>query len=259
MVSQSRFTGRRAPVTGASNGIGRAIAVRLAAEGAAVAVVDLRAEAARRVCEELRRLGVPAFAAAADGSDESAVAEAVDLAAIAFGGLDLAVSSAGIALGGQVHNLPVEQWRRVIDINLTGTFLTLKHALPHPMAQQSSAIVTVGSVAGLVAAGPVARYDASKGGVLQLTRAVAADYAAHGVRANCVCPGAVRTELMTNSARVGDVPVTGNAARVPRVAVPLDRPGTVEEIAGVVAFLCSDDAAYMTGAAVTVDGGFTAV
>jgi len=148
----------------------------------------------------------------------------------------------------------------VIGVNLTGVFLTLKHALPFLLEAGGGAIVTIGSTASLVAAGRTASYDASKGGVLQLTRAVAVEYAEQGIRANCVCPGVVRTDLAANS-RVLDAPLSADDAAGPstRLRIPMPRAADPSEIAAVVAFLCSDDASFLTGAAVPVDGGYTAI
>lgn len=246
-------------ITGAGQGIGRGAAERLASEGAAVAVLDVRADTATAVARELGGSGAHAVAFGADVTDEDALSAAVGSAAAALGGLDTLVCSAGIALAGRLHTLELAQWERVIGINLTGTFLTLKHVLPHLLANEQSAVVTVGSVASLVAAGPAPSYDASKGGVLQLTRTVAVDYAADGVRANCVCPGGVQTELLTNSTALAGLPQEQARAGRPQVRVPLQRLATVDEVASVIAFLCSFEASYLTGAAVPVDGGFTAV
>lgn len=258
-VASSRFAGRRVLITGAAQGIGRATAQRMAAEGAAIAAVDLRLDPAEELARELSAAGTQSVAFAADTSDETSIGAAVAASAEALGGIDTVVCSAGIALFGELHTLPLAEWNRVIDINLTGTFLTLKHALPHLFANENSAVVTVGSVASLVAAGPAASYDASKGAVLQLTRTVAVDYADRGLRANCVCPGGVATDLLTNSTELAGTSRELAKAGTSHVEVPMRRLAEAGEIAGVIAFLCSDDASYLTGAAIPVDGGFTAV
>lgn len=187
--SAGRLHGRTALVTGAGSGIGAATARRLIAAGASVAIADVRLGAATDVVAEVAGRDVGALALAVDVADEESVAAAVAATVSEFGGLDTVVASAGIALAGTTDSLALEEWENVIRINLTGTFLTVKHALPHLCASGHGSIVTVGSVASIVAAGRVSSYDASKGGVLQFTRAVAVEYADRGVRANCVCPG----------------------------------------------------------------------
>jgi NAD(P)-dependent dehydrogenase (short-subunit alcohol dehydrogenase family) len=255
-----RLAGRRALVTGAGSGIGRATALRLAADGAGIAVVDLDSDAAARVAGEVTALGVGAVALAADVGDEAAVRDAVGAAARYLGGLDTVVTSAGITIASRTDETTLDAWNLVIRINLTGVFLTMKHALPHLCAAGGGAIVTIGSVASLVAAGRSISYDASKGGVLQLTRGVAVEYADRGVRANCVCPGVVATNLAVNSQTIaGPVGATRDDDPSLRVKVPMARHGDPAEIAATVAFLCSDDASFITGAAIAADGGFTAV
>jgi NAD(P)-dependent dehydrogenase (short-subunit alcohol dehydrogenase family) len=254
------LAGRRAIITGAGSGIGEACARSLAAQGASVAVLDVRADAVERVVAELRADGARAVGALCDVGSEDSVASAVASASGTFGGLDAVVASAGITRSGETDGLSLEEWETVIRVNLTGAFLTLKHTLGALVAAGGGTVVTIGSVASLVAAGRASSYDASKGGVLQLTRAIAAEYADRNIRANCVCPGVVGTALAQNSQILygsfdpGAGPATGRRTRA-----PMSRKADPGEIAAVVAFLCSDASSFMTGAAVPVDGGFTAV
>ena len=251
---------RRALITGAGSGIGAACARLIAAQGAAVAALDVRPGAAEAVAAELRADGARAIGIDCDVGDEQAVAAAADAAAEALGGLDTVVAAAGIAPRSRTHDLSLEQWDNVIRVNLTGAFLTLRHTLGLLIEAGGGSVVTIGSVASLVAAGTSAVYDASKGGVLQLTRAIAAEYADVGIRANCVCPGVVETQLAANTAVVhGSTTSVVEAPTAERIRRPIERRADPLEIASVVAFLCSDAASFMTGAAVPVDGGYTSV
>lgn len=261
MMNNDRLDGRRALVTGAGSGIGRAVARRLASEGARIAAVDVRSEAVNEIVDELRQSGTRCVGWVADIGDDSSVTAAVSGAVAEFGGLDTVVACAGITLDGATDAITLDEWNLVLRINLTGVFLTLKHTLPHLCAAGGGAIVTIGSVASLVAAGRASSYDASKGGVLQLTRAVAVEYADRNIRANCVCPGVVATNLAANSQGIGrPLDSTSRPAAPPmRVNVPMARSADPAEMAGVVAFLCSDDASFVTGAAIAADGGYTAV
>jgi NAD(P)-dependent dehydrogenase (short-subunit alcohol dehydrogenase family) len=254
------LSGRRAIVTGAGSGIGEACARTLAAQGAAVAVLDIRVDAVNRVVADIEADGARAVGAECDVGSEDSVAAAVAAVSAALGGVDAVVACAGITRAGDTHELALEEWETMIRINLTGAFLTLKHTLGGLVAAGGGAVVTIGSVASLVAAGRASSYDASKGGVLQLTKAVAAEYADRNIRANCVCPGVVGTALAQNSQGLYGAFDTGaGPATARRTRAPMARAADPREIAAVVAFLCSDAASFMTGAAVPVDGGFTAV
>jgi NAD(P)-dependent dehydrogenase (short-subunit alcohol dehydrogenase family) len=256
----SRLRGRRALITGAGSGIGQACALRLAAEGAAVAVADLRGDLANEVAETITSNDGRAVACTTDVSDEASTAAAVTTAADQLGGLDTVVTCAGILHAAMTHEMTLDQWQLVIGINLTGTFLLIKHALPHLLEAGGGSIVTIGSIASVVAGGYAPSYDASKAGVVGLTRAVAVQYADRGIRANCVCPGHVVTGLKSHSTEtMASVDTRQVRAPAQRVQVPMARSGEPSEIAAAVAFLCSDDASFMTGATLMVDGGYTIV
>ena len=249
----SRFAGRRALVTGAASGIGRAAAARLAAEGARVAVLDVDAKAA---AAHAAALGHGALALAADVADEGAVEAAVDTAAAAWGGLDVVVANAAVQLTGaddRVDRLDARAWRRTLEVNLTGAFHTVKHGARALLAGGGGAIVCTGSPAGHygIATGLDA-YSASKAGVTGLVRVTAIDLAGDGVRVNAVLPGITETPM--NRWWMDD-PVERERTAA---TIPLGRPARAEEIAAVIAFLASDEASYVTGAVWTVDGGLTA-
>jgi 3-oxoacyl-[acyl-carrier protein] reductase len=254
-----RLADRRAVVTGGGSGIGAAAARRLVAEGAAVAVLDARADAAHDVAGALKADGSEAHAFACDVGDAAAVEDAVASSARALGGIDCVVACAGIARPGATHRTTLDEWDTIIRVNLTGVFLTVRATVPHLLDAGGGTIVTIGSVASLVAAGQTSSYDAAKGGVLQFTRAVAVEYADRGIRANCLCPGVVRTGLAANTRALHGPaagPPQGVAARLP---IPMDRAADPSELAAVVAFLCSDDSSFVTGAAIAADGGYTAI
>src|SRR4051794_40499803 len=244
-----RFAGRRALVTGAARGIGRAVARRLTEDGCRVAIVDIDGAE-----EAARDLG--AFGLSADVADEGAVERAVRQAVESFAGLDVVIANAAIQLRGRddrADRLELNVWRRTLDVNLTGAFLTVKHGARALLDAGGGAIVCVGSPAGQYGIAPgLDAYSASKAGVFGLVRVTAIDYAKHGIRVNGVFPGITETPM--NRWWMDDPDARAHTA----ASIPLGRPAHASEIANVVAFLASDEASYVTGAVWTVDGGLTA-
>lgn len=252
-----RLEGRRIFVTGGASGIGLASVRRLVQEGARVVLTDARADALEAACAgiEPKPVALPCNVAS-----EAEVQHAIDEAVRLLGGLDAVVTCAGMVRSEPTHRLTLEQWDTMLRVNLTGTFLAIKHAIPHLQAAGGGAIVTIGSVASVVAAGRTAAYDASKGGVLQLTRAIAVEYVEDGIRANCILPGRVETALAATSRSLhGAIDTQTGRAPAQRLRVPMERAADPGEIAGVVAFLVSDDASFVTGTAIAADGGYTAI
>lgn len=248
MDSGKRLQDRRILITGGAGGIGAAAARRLSAEGAAVAILDVDADAAGRLASDLEN----AVPVEGDVSREDSTTAAVTAAAQQLGGLDGVLTCAGIARSGMPHEMSVEDWDSVITVNLTGTFLTIRAAVPHLLEAGTASVVTIGSVASLVSANTnTCSYDASKSGVLGLTRSIAVGYADRGIRANCLCPGVVDTPLARRAREVDGV--TSNAV----AATPLGRRAEPDEMAAVIAFMLSAESSYLTGSVVTADGGLT--
>jgi 3-oxoacyl-[acyl-carrier protein] reductase len=252
------LAGRRILITGGGSGIGRACAVRLAAGGAAVAVADIRADTAREVVSYLGELGRPL---ACDVTDEDSVAAATGEAVAVLGGLDGVITAPGLATHGATHLLSLADWELVLRVNLTGVFLTLKHALPHLVEAGGGSIVTFGSVASFLVTGQNAvSYSASKAAVVALTRSVAVEYADQGIRANCVCPGAVDTGLAAHSRELRPLLTTPREGTFRyQKQSPAGRLAEAEEVATVVEFLMGGGASFVNGAAMMVDGGYSCV
>jgi len=246
--------GKVALVTGGALGIGRATAIAFARNGARVVVADVLDEDGEQAVAAIREAGGDAVYVHADVSQASQVEAMVGRAIEAFGRLDYAFNNAGIeGETAATAECTVENWDRVIGINLRGTWLCMKYEIPHMLRQGGGAIVNCSSVAGTVGFAGIAAYTASKHGLLGLTRTAALEYAAQGIRINAVCPGVVRTAMVERFTR-GDA-----EAEAAMVAMePIGRMGTPEEIADAVLWLCSDGASFMAGHPLVVDGGFVA-
>jgi NAD(P)-dependent dehydrogenase (short-subunit alcohol dehydrogenase family) len=250
----SRLRGKVAFVTGGASGIGSACALRCAEEGARVVGFDSSDQVDERWRSAVRVAPTTLFLTG-DVRSEAEVAGALAQARKQLGRIDVVVNSAGVAGGGAVHLAAVEEWDRVLDVNLKGTFLVCKHALSIMLEQQAGSIVNIASIEGLEGSEGGSAYNASKGGVVLLTRNMAMDYARKGIRVNAVCPGFIDTPML---ARVLDNPALAEfKARIVE-AHQMGRLGRPEEIANAVLFLASDEASFITGHALVVDGGFTA-
>lgn len=248
------LTGKVAIVTGASTGIGRAAALALSAEDAAVVLADVDDARGLAVSEEIRHKGGEAIFVRTDVSDDAQVASAVLQAVSTFGGLDLAFNNAGIeGVQAVTHECTVENWNRTLAINLSGVWFCMRHEIPAMLKRGGGVIVNNSSVAGLVGFGGIPAYTASKHGIIGLTRTAALEYAEQGIRVNAVCPGIIDTEMIDR--------FTGHQSEAQEALLatePVGRLGRPEEIADAVVWLCSSRASFVTGQAIAVDGGFVA-
>jgi NAD(P)-dependent dehydrogenase (short-subunit alcohol dehydrogenase family) len=245
-----RFENKVVLVTGAASGIGRATVERIASEGGSLFCLDVQIEALEETVKAAAEHGAAAELRPCDVSSESEVQAAVAACVERFGRLDAVCNVAGILRFGHAHELPFETWRLVMAVNLDGTFLVCRAALPH-LLETGGNIVNVSSTAALAGLAYGAAYGASKGGVLGLTRAIAVEYGTRGVRCNAVCPGSIKTPMTSRGA---GLPEDADLKLVMRQA-PLDRPRGPETVASLIAFLASDEAAHVNGEEILVDGG----
>lgn len=248
-----RLAGKRAIVTGAANGIGRAIALRLASEGARVVIADVNEEDARGVADEIDgETLVHKADVTRDGDVEALVGRAVS----EWGGLDVMVNNAGVGVAGTAITTTEEEYERVMDVCVRGTFLGMKHAVPAIKDAGGGSVINMSSVAALVGLVDRAVYSAAKGAIYSMTRASAIDHVGEGVRVNCIAPGTVDTPWVARITSDYDDPEEARANM--RARQPHGRLVTPEEIAAMAAYLASDESASVIGACMVVDGGVTA-
>jgi NAD(P)-dependent dehydrogenase (short-subunit alcohol dehydrogenase family) len=254
----ARIDGKTAVVTGSGNGIGRAMALAFAAAGANVIVSDVLVEDGKRTAAEITEAGGSALFVAADVADAQQAENLIAATVKRFGSIDILANNAGIG-GGKVrlHEVEPEDFDHVINVNLRGTFLCSKYAIPYFLAQQDGRIVNTASTYGLIGAPNAAAYCASKGAIINLTRQMAVDYGPDGIRVNAICPGYIDTGLGRRGPELTpDEFQAANAIREKAAGMqPLGRQGQPSEIGEVAVFLASDAASFMTGSIVPVDGG----
>ena len=243
--------GKVAIVTGAGTGIGRAISFLFAREGAKVAVTDIDVGAAEATVAEIAETGVSALAIEADVTEAAGVENMMRATVATYGHLDVLINNAGVGTDGDVVELTEEQWQRILDVNLKGVFLCCKYAIPAMKKSGGGSIVNIASTAAFVGGSVSCVYPASKAGVVALSKSTALRYAHNNIRVNCVCPGHVDTAL-TYTLKDPEV----KAALIRKY--PLGRLGAPEEIANAVLFIASDEASFITGTELIVDGGYTA-
>lgn len=239
-------------VTGAGSGIGAASAIRFAAEGAQVLVTDIRLHKAEQTVAEIVAQGGTASACQADVADAASVQGMVDSCVSTFGGLDVLFNNAGTVRPGSAVSLSVEDWDLVMAVNVRSVFLGAKYAIPHMLARGGGSIVNTASISGLHGDGSSVVYAASKAAVINLTRALSTDHAGEGIRVNAICPGTIETppvQRMMNDPGALEVNLRAHA---------LGRLGRPEEIANAAVWLASDEASFVTGEAIVVDGGLRA-
>src|SRR5229473_2250929 len=254
--SVTRLFGKVALITGGGTGIGRAIALAFAREGASVAVAGRRLEKLREVISEIQRAGGAGLAMECDVTRARDVERAVKGTVERFGRLNVLVNNAGTLHVSTVEGISEEEWDRMMTVNLKGPFLMSRAVLSEFRKCGGGVIVNIGSVLGLVAVKDRAAYCASKGGVTMLTKAMALDHAHENVRVNCICPSIVETELVKGLFASSE---DGEAARRARIAqIPLGRMGQPADVAEMAVFLASEESSWLTGAAIPLDGGLTA-
>ncbi len=256
MPQELKLHGQVAWVSGAASGMGEGVARLFARQGAAVALVDIQAERGQAIAAEIRAGSGKAIFLECDVGDESAVSSSIERTVQEFGGLQILVNCAGIVQVKPLHELPAADWDRLMATNVKSIFLAVKHALPHLRRSRRSYVVNIGSVGSFVGQSATPAYTASKGAVLQLSKSIALDYAADGLRCNCVCPGITDTPMLREHLNASADPDATLQRRLSRV--PMGVALTPDNIARAVLYFCCEDSAGITGTSLLVDGGYLA-
>jgi NAD(P)-dependent dehydrogenase (short-subunit alcohol dehydrogenase family) len=250
-----RLDNKVAVITGAASGMGRATAIRFAGEGAAIVIADLNEEGGQAAVRECKENGGNAVFQKTDVASEAAIEAAIDRAVSEFGRLDITFNNAGLggALG-PIENITVENWDRTFAILLRSVFLGIKHSIPRMRKQGGGSIISTASIAGILGQGGPLVYSVAKAGVIHLTKCAAVELGKDRIRVNCICPGGINTPLLHKHIPGGEA----TTVQLLQMIQPIPRPGTGEDIAGMALYLASDDAQWVTGTAMVVDGGFVA-
>lgn len=248
-LEKFRLKGKKAFITGAGRGIGKSVSISLAEAGADIAVVDINLDSAEKTAQEISLLGVKSFAVKADVRNPADVDQMIEKIMNEFGTLDIAFNNAGICINENAENMTYDSWKRVIDINLTGVYLTAQAAGKVMIKNKKGSIINTASMAANIVCYPQPQvgYNASKAGVIQLTKSMAAEWGPYNVRVNCISPGYILTEMTAKSTQW--IPTW-----IERT--PMNRMGYPEELAGAVIYLASDASEFTTGSDITIDGGF---
>ncbi|MFI5357056.1 MAG: SDR family NAD(P)-dependent oxidoreductase [Opitutales bacterium] len=249
-----RLAGRVGWVSGATSGIGAAVAELFAREGASVVLVGRRLELGQAIAQRIAAVGGRAHAVAADVSQEADVARSIAETVARFGRLDIVINNAGMVEVGDLHAYTEAQWDRVMDVNVKSMFFAFKHAFPHLRAARRGYVVNVGSISSFVGQARTPVYTTSKHAIMGLSRSIALDYAAHGIRCNCVCPGITDTPMLWEHLNARPDPAAALAERLQRV--PMGVPLTPLDVARSILFFSCEDSAGVTGTSLTIDCGY---